>query len=644
MNRTAARAEELPIVTLGIQNEADLVILRQRARLVAQLLGFGSVDQTRVATAVSEIGRNALRHGGGGRARLLIGGVPQALVIRIEDRGPGFVPIPDPRGSEPDPALRRGGAGIVLARRLMDDFEVSRAETGNTVRLARRLPAGSAPMGPGEISELVDELMRRPPESLLEELQQQQQELLALLEDLTRQQEALRVTNAELEETNRGVMALYAEVARELDDTNRGVLALYAQLDDQAVQLRRLNALKDRFLSHLSHEFRTPLNATLALSQLLLDRVDGPLTDEQVVQVRFIHGGAGELLAMVNDLLDLAKIEAGRMEVRPKRVELVELVGALRGLFRPLATGAGLQLQIEEPPAEPATLWTDQGKLSQVLRNLLSNAINYTERGEVRLETAWEGDAIVFTVTDTGVGIPPADLERAFEEYVQVGAGRPRGAQGTGLGLPLARELTTLLGGTIEAASRVGEGSTFRVRIPLVAPPATEGGGTAEEDMSEEGARPSAIGSPGPARSPKLRSVEPGVGPVVLVIDDDACSRYLVEHMLEPSGCAVVHATTARDGMEQVRRLRPAAIFLDLGLPDRPGFEVLNELKRDPAVGDIPIIIYTSRELDSRESRRLSGVALRVVRKSEPALATSIAGIGEALVRAATRLDAERNA
>jgi signal transduction histidine kinase/CheY-like chemotaxis protein len=643
VSRAPTRSTELPIVTLGVQNEADLVILRQRARLVAQLLGFRSVDQTRVATAVSEIGRNALRYGGGGRARILVGGVPQALVIRVEDRGPGFVPEPDPRGSEPDPALRRGGAGIVLARRLMDDFEVTSAQRGSTVRLAKKLPAGSAPIGPGEISDLVDEIVRRPPESLLEELHQQQQELLALLEDLTRNQDALRGTNAELEETNRGVMALYAEVARELDDTNRGVLALYAQLDDQAAELRRLNALKDRFLSHLSHEFRTPLNATLALSQLLLDRADGPLTDEQEVQVRFIHGGAGELLAMVNDLLDLAKIEAGRMDVRSERVDLVELVGTLRGMFRPLAAGAGLQLRIEEPPPELAALWTDQGKLSQVLRNLLSNAINYTERGEVRLETAREGDSVLFTVSDTGVGIPQAELERVFEDYVQARAGRPSGAKGTGLGLPLARELTTLLGGIIEAESRPGEGSTFRVRVPLVAPPATEGQGVAEEDRESEGGTSSPTMASGPVRLGKLRNVEPGESPVVLVIDDEESSRYLVEHMLEPSGCTVVHAATAREGLEQVRRVRPAAVFLDLGLPDRSGFEVLNELKGDPAAGDIPIIIYTSRQLDSRELRGLSGVALRVVRKSDPTLAATISGIGEALVRAATRLDSERS-
>jgi signal transduction histidine kinase len=637
------QAAGLPIVTLAVRTEADLVLVRQRARLIAELLGFRFVDQTRIATAVSEIARNALRHGGGGRVRLLLSGSPQVLEIQVEDSGSGFTSGPAP----PEPDAGSGGAGILLARRLMDGFEVSDTPGGGAlVVMTRRLPHQAPPRGPEEVAALVDELLRRPPESLLEELQQQHQELLALLEDLTAQQERLRAANVELEETNQGVMALYADVARELDETNRGVLALYAQLDDQTAELRQVNALKDRFLSHLSHEFRTPLNATLALSRLLLDRVDGPLNDEQEVQVRFIQGGAAELLEMVNDLLDLAKIEAGRMERRTERVELGELLAGLRGLFRPLAASAHLELRVADPPPDLGVVWTDEGMLLQILRNLLSNAIKYTRQGEVQLRTTRVGDDLVFAVSDTGVGIAPEELDRIFEDFVQARAGRPAGAPGTGLGLSLSRQMADLLGGSLDAESRLGAGSTFRLRLPVGQP--------ADADAMEAAGAPDAGAAP--AAAPPRRRIlsagdvalrrlersggdgeaEPGA-PVVLVIDDDPAARYLVAHTLAPSGCVVVQAETARDGLDQARRLRPAAVFLDLGLPDRSGFELLQELKLDSAVGDVPVIVYTSRELDEREARALSGFALHVVRKSDPALALSIAGIGDALVRAVAR-------
>jgi signal transduction histidine kinase len=486
---------ELPIVTLGIRSETDLVLLRQRARLVAELLDYGPVDQTRIATAVSEIARNALRHGGGGSARIVLAGPtgpgrPQTLEIRIEDSGQGLGPerradawVEEAGEAEIVGGGRRDGRGIPLARRLMDDFQVEdQTGTGTAVRLVKRLPSPRMRLGPRDVARLVDELLRRPPESLLEELHQQHQELLALLQDLTAQQEALRATNAELEETNRGVMALYADVARELDETNRGVVALYAQLDEQAGELRGLNALKDRFLSHLSHEFRTPLNAAYALSRLLLGRADGPLTREQEVQVRFIHDAAAELLEMVNDLLDLAKIEAGRMDARPARFDLDELLGALRGMFRPLADAAGLRLRIDPPPPEAATLLTDRGKLAQILRNLLSNAVKYTPKGEVRMTTRFDGGFVVFSVSDTGVGIAEDELESIFEDFVQSGRRRPE-AQGTGLGLPLARRLTALLGGTIRAESREGAGSTFEVRIPARSDPSEEPQGFPTQDV-----------------------------------------------------------------------------------------------------------------------------------------------------------------
>jgi signal transduction histidine kinase len=460
---------ELPIINLALRNEADVVLARQRARLISELLGFNPVDQTRVATAVSEIARNAVQHGGRGRIRFSISSTtPRRLQIAVEDDGErsgaaegGFA-----AGSP------RAGPDIELLRRLLDGFDSRPAEHGGTVVLmSKAVPPRPRDTGPEEVHALVDELLRRPPESLIEELHHQQQELLTVLERLLAQQESLRQMNSELEETNRGVMALYNQVTAELDDTNRGVMALYAQLDDQARELRRVNSLKDRFLSHLSHEFRTPLNSTLALSQLLLDRVDGPLTEDQERQVGYIHSGAGELLEMVNDLLDLAKIEAGRLTLNVEEFSIADLFSALRGMFRPLAAGKGVELVFAELPPDLPSLRTDEQKVAQILRNFISNALKFTERGEVRVSARGDAaGAVVFEVGDTGVGIPAGDLERIFEEFEQVAGPHQRHVRGTGLGLPLSVELAALLGGSVSAESVVGEGSVFRLRLPRSAP------------------------------------------------------------------------------------------------------------------------------------------------------------------------------
>lgn len=623
-------APALPILSLAIRTEADVVLVRQRARLVSELLGLDAVNQTRVATAVSEIARNALVHGGGGTARFSATATPPALRIEIQDRGPGM--------SLSAPQARRGGGGVgvLLARRLMDEFGVDSRSEGAGVTMAKLLPAGRPPVTPAVVNTLVDELLRRPPESLLEELHQQHQELLAVLEDLQRQQDGLKAANAELEETNRGVLALYAEVTRELEDTNRGVMALYAQLDDQAEELRRVNALKDRFLSHLSHEFRTPLNSALALSRLLLDRVDGPLTPEQEVQVRFIRGGAEELLEMVNDLLDLAKIEAGRMELRLEEFHPADLIGALRGMFRPLAAEAGLGLVVvdPDPPLPPA--YTDRGKLGRILRNLLSNAVKYTEEGQVELHAAAGDDDLVFTVSDTGPGLAPDELESIFQHFVR-GAGDARGVEGTGLGLPLSRELAELLGGELSAESRPGVGSTFRVRVPRRLP-AEASTAAVTGSVSPEALAAAAD----PLLQQPRRRMDAEGSPVVLVVDDDRSSRYVVERVLAPAGCAVVHAETAAEGLSLARAMRPTAIFLDLALPDESGFDLLHRLKEDPVARDSPVIIYTSQLLGPEEIRSLGGAAVRVIRKSDPELLTVLATVGDALARLRSRTEGER--
>lgn len=253
----------------------------------------------------------------------------------------------------------------------------------------------------------------------------------------------------------------------ELEETNRGVLALYAELDVQAAQLREATELKSRFLAYMSHEFRTPVAAIRSLSRLLLDRVDGPLTDEQETQVRFIQATATEFAEMVNDLLDLAKVEAGRVEISPAWFEMVDLFSALRGMFKPILTNPDVVLIFEEPSNVPR-LFSDDKKLSQVLRNFISNALKFTAAGEVRVSARHDAEGTVtFAVSDTGVGIDPVHHHAIFEDFVQVDSPIQKRLRGTGLGLSLSRRLAEMLGGRVSMVSELGKGSTFSVTLPV---------------------------------------------------------------------------------------------------------------------------------------------------------------------------------
>ena len=467
-----------PLLTLELRYEQDVVVARQRARQLAELLGFDAQEQTRLATAVSEVARNAFRYAGGGRvgfgvaplaedrpARAASAGAPtagaptagdpvQSLVVRVEDRGPGIADL----AAVLDGRYRSTtgmGLGLAGARRLSDAFDVRTAPgAGTTVTLARALPPRAPAVTRAGLARLADALARQTPRGAYEEVQAQNHELLRTLDEL-------RARQAEVERLN-----------AELAETNRGVLALYAELDDRAEALRLASEQKSRFLSSVSHELRTPLTSIVNLSRLLGDTAGTPgreLGEEQRTAVRYIRTSAQSLTEIVNDLLDLAKIEAGKVDLRPAAFAAADLVAALRGVFRPLATNPAVALRLDDPP--PLTLVTDEGRLAQVLRNLIGNALKYTEAGAVRLTvTTGPDDTVAFAVGDTGIGIAPEDQARVFDEFAQVDHPLQRRTKGTGLGLPLSRRLATLLGGTLTVESTPGAGSTFTARVPRVYP------------------------------------------------------------------------------------------------------------------------------------------------------------------------------
>jgi len=297
-------------------------------------------------------------------------------------------------------------------------------------------------------------------------------------------QESIEDLRAALAASQQEIQDLRAE----LEDTNRGVVALYSELDEQAEQLRDATAMKSRFLAYMSHEFRTPINSIRSIARLLADHVDGPLNPEQARQVSFIQSTASEFSDMVDDLLDLAKIEAGRVDISPAWFEMLDLFQALRGMFKPVLTNPEVSLYFDEPDGIPP-LYTDDRKLSQILRNFISNALKFTPRGEVRVSvTNLEGEHVRFAVADTGIGIAPEFHASVFEDYTQIGSSLQKRLRGTGLGLALSRQLAELLGGTVALESTPGVGSVFSLTLPVRLP-----GNESTPDTSQE---PSSTSTP----------------------------------------------------------------------------------------------------------------------------------------------------
>jgi signal transduction histidine kinase len=439
------------LLRVRIHAEQDVFLVRQLGREVARSVGLETQDQTRLATALSEVGRLMVADGRDADVAF-IASTMQVPTLWVQ------IDLPVPGDAERlTPQLAQVG-------RLVDTMEVGDDGNGTVVRMSRRLPPSAPLLTPDRMDDIRAELAAHVPGTPLDELAEQNQQLIMALNEVRAQRDDLARLNAELEETNRGVMALYHQLSDELEETNRGVVALYAELDEKSVQLRAASEAKSRFLANVSHELRAPVTAIIGLGRLLIDEASDPLTGEQGRQVELIRSSAADLLALVNDLLDLAKAEAGRIEPNLADVDLKAMFGQLRGTLRPLATRPEVDFVVDEP-AVP-TLRTDEVLLAQVLRNLLTNALKFTAAGHVTLTVREVDDDVEFTVTDTGPGIPPELHERIFEEFYQVPGSPALSGKGTGLGLPYARRLVGILGGALRVASAPGGGSVFTVRLP----------------------------------------------------------------------------------------------------------------------------------------------------------------------------------
>jgi signal transduction histidine kinase/CheY-like chemotaxis protein len=573
------------VLRLTLAHERDVFVARQRGREVAAAVGLENQDQVRVATALSELGRE-----------LVVRGRRAEVVLALQGGGAPALELTVSWGGEIVRVERT--EGVVAAMRLADHCEVVQGDGRGSVLLTKRLPATVAAPTPARVRQLREQFRRSTAGSELDELRAQNQELLRTLESLQARQEDLEAANAELEETNQGVLALHAELSGELEETNRGVVALYAELDEKSIQLREASESKTRFWSGVSHELRTPINSVIGLARLLLDPGSEPLAEEQQVQVSMIRDSGTLLLALVNELLDVAKAESGRLEPRPEPVDLDALVQHLVAVLAPLVPGPAVRLVAEVDRRTPLLL-TDPAMLTAILRNLATNALKFTERGEVRLEAHLDGDdAVVVRVGDTGIGIPPEHLGRVFEEFHQVPGRLQVRAQGTGLGLPYARRLAGLLGGSLTLESRIDVGTTATLRLPI----------------TQESGEVTALGR-------------------VLVVDDDPTFRALARRMLGESARQIVEAADGATALRLLRDDPPDLLLLDLNIPPPDGRAVLAAVRTEPDLAAVPVVVITAAEVDTADGDMNAAAVVLQKSNLQPGLLAAAAAAAKRLVR-----------
>ena len=411
------------------------------------------------------------------------------------------------------------------------------------------------------------------------------QDFDALMTQMSEAMSELSALHRQSERQQREIHQRQREVDRlgtELHESGRGMRALYGELEEKTDSLRAASEVKSRFIANMSHELRTPLTSIVGLTKLLMSRIDGDLSTEQEKQIGLIRRSADEVLEMVNDLLDLSKMQAGHVRLRPAHFTAASLFGTLRGQLRPLAINERVRLVFGDAEGLPA-LHTDEGKVAQVLRNFVTNALRFTEEGEVRVE-AWRADdgQLTFAVTDTGIGIAPEDQPRVWDEFVQIDNPMQRRTKGSGLGLAVSRRLAEALGGRVAVRSTPGVGSAFTLTVPPVHPDVA---GLAE--LAERG-----------------RHLDPRLGAPVLIVEDDHQALFLYERYLTGSGFQVLPARSADEAREILSRVKPAAVVLDVMLEGESSWQFLQEMKSNPETCDIPTLVVTVLDRE-RKARAL---------------------------------------
>jgi signal transduction histidine kinase/HAMP domain-containing protein/ActR/RegA family two-component response regulator len=464
-------------------------------------------------------------------------------------------------------------------------------------------------------------------DALLAESQRLAGELQARTRELQVRQDELQRSNAELEDK----AAQLARQNRDIEIKNVEIEQARQELEERARELGLASRYKSQFLANMSHELRTPLNSLLILARLLANNPEQNLTTKQVEYANVIHSSGTDLLQLINDILDLSRVEAGKMELHPERFPLRALVDDLLAVFRPLTTDKGLEFAAE-PPAQnvPAELFTDRQRLRQILHNLLSNAVKFTERGQVELRIAAAGPpgsaepVLAFSVTDTGVGISEQNLAVIFGAFQQGDGTTSRRYGGTGLGLAICRELATQLGGRITAESVPGEGSTFTLYLPASFPAVSEDAGWALPALP--GPERSAAGSAGPVRAAEAAAgQQPEAiggehdklrGKKVLIVDDDLRNAFAISSILELYGMTVLHAPDGRTGIETLCASPDVDIVLmDVMMPELDGYATTGAIREIPELAGLPVIAVTARAMQGDRDKSIASGASDYVTK-----------------------------
>ncbi|GAB5095859.1 response regulator [Caballeronia sp. HLA56] len=451
-------------------------------------------------------------------------------------------------------------------------------------------------------------------QQLNEELQTQQEELRTTNEELEQQTNALSQAQvylanqkAELEQTNDQL----AEQARVLDERNAALNSAQEVLEQRAEALQRASRYKSEFLANMSHELRTPLNSSLILARLLSENKHGNLTQDQIKYAQTIYSAGNDLLNLINDILDLSKVEAGKLDLHIEHVPVQRIVDTLSRTFEPLARQKKLKLELRNDIEQYPTLTTDFRRLEQILKNLLANAVKFTDSGTVSLTLKNAGkDAVQFVVTDTGIGIAPDQQEAIFEAFQQADGTTSRHYGGTGLGLSISRSLAHLLGGSIALQSTPGVGSTFTLTMPviydaltppvqnaleLVAPvpaPAPVSAETPNAPLDDV----AALVTPTPVIDDDRLDAAAAGRRLVLVIEDEASFAQVLLDLAHELGYRCIVSGTAGEALRLAQERSPSAILLDIGLPDRSGLVVLQELKANPKTRHIPVHVVSASD------------------------------------------------
>lgn len=493
---------------------------------------------------------------------------------------------------------------------------------------------------------------------LLEESQRQGEELQA-------QQEELRVANEELEEQSRSLLQSQShleeqqaeleqsnvqleERTHELEAQKQALLVAQSQLVRNSNELAATSRYKSEFLANMSHELRTPLNSSLILAKLLADNKDGTLTEEQVKYARAILSSNNDLLALINDILDLSRIEAGHVELADEVVVTDSVLQRLRETFEPMARQKGLALQIEADALAPSQLVVDSQRLQQILKNLLANAVKFTEHGKVSLHVRAAGQGrIRFEVCDSGIGIAREQLQVIFEAFRQADGSTRRRYGGTGLGLSISRDLAERMGGSIQVDSEPGRGSCFILELPLQGAPASSAADIAAAPV----ASPVAAAVPAmqvPARAPVAPTTTvPSVaddrgrrqhpGRLILAVEDDATFAEALVALAHELDFDCVVAGTAEEALALAGELRPNGILLDIGLPDVSGLSVLERLKRNPDTRHIPVHVVSATDR-SQVARELGAIGFAIKPTTRERLVSAIEQLEQTSQRDVRRL------